>query len=105
MIATDLCVLPTTGNDVTLAVFAIFALVAGILATRWMRSSMHRVTFDINRIKDIYLFPTRQQAFITCIDKKTETYPCHLEWDLRGQVTINMGPTLVFIRGFRFSCA
>ena len=38
MIGTDLCVLPTTGNNVTLAVFAIFALVAGILVTRWLRS-------------------------------------------------------------------
>jgi hypothetical protein len=44
MIGTDLCVLPTTGNNITIAVFAIFALVAGILVTRWVRQSAGRLS-------------------------------------------------------------
>jgi hypothetical protein len=44
MLGVEICNLPETGGSLTIVMGGLFALVAGVIAVRWVRSSAHRVS-------------------------------------------------------------
>jgi len=44
MLGVEICDLPETGSSLTIVVAGLFALLAGVIAVRWVRSSAHRMS-------------------------------------------------------------
>jgi hypothetical protein len=44
MLGVEICNLPETGGSLTIVMGGLFALIAGVIAVRWVRSSAHRVS-------------------------------------------------------------